>query len=151
MSVLPTTGRFSGSHLTSGLLPIRCQFFLANGQWNNSETFLLRLGICKCPSDFRFDKSEQILTAARPPRILTAFPFDYPALPMGHLAALRGRTGNWVILFSKSKGTTITPSGVCQIKNIFLILIRSQIDELCIRTKSDNYMVMFGYNFSFHC
>ena len=36
MSVLPTTGRFSGSHLTSGLLPIRCQFFLANGQWNNS-------------------------------------------------------------------------------------------------------------------
>ena len=69
MSVLPTTGRFSGSHLTSGLLPIRCQFFLANGQWNNSplgtpygaKRFYYVLEFVKRPSDFRFDNRSRYL------------------------------------------------------------------------------------------
>jgi hypothetical protein len=34
--------------------------------------------VAKCLSDFRPSQSEQALTAARPYRLLTGFPFDYP-------------------------------------------------------------------------
>jgi len=30
------------------------------------------------PTNYAYESSEQTLTAARPSRILTAFPFDYP-------------------------------------------------------------------------
>jgi len=55
-----TTGRFSDLRLTSRLLPIR-----------------LLQTVDKCLSDFR-QISKQTLTAARPSRTLTGFPFDYP-------------------------------------------------------------------------
>ena len=55
-----TTGRFSDLRLTSRLLPVR-----------------LLQTVDKCLSDFR-QISKQTLTAARPSRTLTGFPFDYP-------------------------------------------------------------------------
>jgi hypothetical protein len=47
------------------------------------------------PLGFPIQKSEQTLTAARPPRILTAFPFDYPE-------AQSFRTCSQDMFFSKS-------------------------------------------------
>ena len=68
-----TTGRFSDLCLTSRLLPIR--------KWRTVDRapkrFLSRLETLICLSDFRA-VSEQTRTAARPSRLLTAFPFGYP-------------------------------------------------------------------------
>jgi hypothetical protein len=57
--VRPATGRFSDSHLTSRPLPIRVQRTVDNASRTSEET-------------------EQTLTAARPSRNFTAFPFEYP-------------------------------------------------------------------------
>ena len=62
-----TTGRFSGLLLTSGLLPITHRF-LNLKLVRDSGRNVLRI------SEYF---SEQMLTAARPPRIFTAFPFEY--------------------------------------------------------------------------
>jgi hypothetical protein len=53
-----------------------------------------------CLSDFRLNSSEQTLTAARPPRLLTGFPFDYPK-------AKHFRTYSQAMSLSKSHLLTI--------------------------------------------
>jgi len=68
-----TTGRFSDLRLTSRLLPIR-QWRTVDG---DPKRFLSRLETHICLLDFRA-VSEQTRTAARPSRLLTAFPFGYP-------------------------------------------------------------------------
>lgn len=55
----PTTGRFSDLHPTERLLPARP---------GRTVDYASRIS----------EESEQMLTAARPSRILTAFPFPYP-------------------------------------------------------------------------
>jgi len=120
---------------------------ISNGQWiGASEHSLSCLAAHKMPLGFPIRLSEQALTAARPSRILTAFPFDYPKLHVRvpakrgpkcgakYLAATQtadlarglttGSSGPAVGLspFQRAKATIIKLSSSLQAKNKKLLL-----------------------------
>jgi len=122
--------------LPQGSFPSRT---ISNGQWiGASEHSLSCLAAHKMPLGFPIRRSEQALTAARPSRILTAFPFDYPK-PHVRVPAKRGpkcgakylargfttgSSGPAVGLspFQRAKGTIIKLSSNLQAKNKKLLL-----------------------------
>jgi hypothetical protein len=73
--------------LPRGSFPSSTNF--SNEQWIGIPNTLWRLAALKMPLGFPIQQSEQTLTAARPSRTLTAFPFDYPK-PNVRVPAKRG-------------------------------------------------------------
>lgn len=106
--VYSTTGRFSDSRPTTRLLPIRTQQIVDP---TSSETSDLKFEISesRCLGDFRMD-SEQTLTAARPSRIFTAFPFAY-------LGPKQSETCSRTIHLAKNSGHDRQESRPCQQEN----------------------------------
>ena len=66
------------------------------------------------PLGFPIHQSEQTLTAARPSRILTVFPFDYPKAQL-----LQDLQSGYILFKEQKNATTLSGNGQTKKKNIF--------------------------------